>query len=70
MPALLVEAGFLNTDSDNEIFDQQFENMAEAIAGAILGNADWGRQQKLRFIIEYRLESSENGKMQTECCIS
>lgn len=37
MPALLVEAGFLNTDSDNEIFDQQFENMAEAIAGAILG---------------------------------
>ena len=37
MPALLVEAGFLNTDSDNEIFDQQFDDMAEAIAGAILG---------------------------------
>lgn len=37
MPALLVEAGFLNTDSDNELFDQQFDDTADAIAGAILG---------------------------------
>ena len=32
MPALLVEAGFLNTDSDNELFDQQFDDTADAIA--------------------------------------
>lgn len=35
-PALLVEAGFLNSDIDNAIFDDQFEAVAQAIAGGIL----------------------------------
>ena len=37
MPALLVEVGFINSDSDNALFDQQFNEIAEAIAYAILG---------------------------------
>lgn len=37
MPALLIETGFINTDKDNELFDAQFEEMAQAIAYAILG---------------------------------
>lgn len=37
MPALLVEAGFINSDADNQLFDEKFEEMAEGIAGAILG---------------------------------
>lgn len=37
MPALLVEAGFLNSEEDNRIFNEQFDDMAEGIAGAILG---------------------------------
>ncbi len=36
MPAVLVEAGFINSDVDNEIFDSQFQQMAQAIADGIL----------------------------------
>lgn len=45
MPAVLVEAGFLNTDADNALFDEQFDSIAGAIADGILqtlgaGSAD------------------------------
>lgn len=36
MPAVLVEAGFINSDKDNEIFDEQFNEMAQAIADGIM----------------------------------
>ena len=36
MPAVLVEAGFLNTDADNQLFDERFEDIAGAIAEGIL----------------------------------
>lgn len=32
MPAVLVEVGFINTDVDNKIFDENFNAIAEAIA--------------------------------------
>ncbi len=35
MPALLVEAGFINSDVDNTIFDDNFDAMAQAIANGI-----------------------------------
>ena len=35
MPALLVEAGFINSDRDNQMFDQQFWAVANAIADGI-----------------------------------
>lgn len=35
MPAVLIEAGFLNTDADNATFDQNFDAMARAIATGI-----------------------------------
>ncbi len=35
MPAVLVEAGFLNTDADNERFDASFDAVAAAIAKGI-----------------------------------
>lgn len=37
MPAVLIETGFINTDADNQLFDQQFNESAQAIASAILG---------------------------------
>lgn len=36
MPAVLVEAGFINSDTDNQIFDERFNEMAEAIADGIM----------------------------------
>ena len=35
MPAILIETGFLNTDADNELFDSQFAQIADAIAEGI-----------------------------------
>lgn len=35
MPAILVEVGFINNVSDNALFDNQFENIAVAIANGI-----------------------------------
>lgn len=36
MPAVLVEAGFIDNPEDNALFDRQFQEVAEAIAGGIL----------------------------------
>ncbi len=36
MPAVLVEAGFINSDTDNQLFDENFEDIAQAIARGIL----------------------------------
>ncbi len=49
MPAVLIEAGFLNTDADNQTFDNNFDEIAKAIARGIertltgsVGNAAGG----------------------------
>lgn len=36
MPAVLVEAGFINSDKDNETFDRNFDELAHGIANGIL----------------------------------
>lgn len=36
MPAVLVEVGFINSDVDNRLFDQNFDDIARAIADGIL----------------------------------
>lgn len=36
MPAVLVEVGFINTDSDNYLFDTRFDEIAQAIADGII----------------------------------
>ncbi|MBE5954859.1 MAG: N-acetylmuramoyl-L-alanine amidase [Lachnospiraceae bacterium] len=35
MPAVLIETGFLNTDADNDLFEGQFSQIADAIAEGI-----------------------------------
>ncbi|MCD7736144.1 MAG: N-acetylmuramoyl-L-alanine amidase [Lachnospiraceae bacterium] len=40
MPAVLVEAGFINTEADNQLFDERFDAVAEAIAGGILSTLE------------------------------
>lgn len=36
MPSVLVEVGFINTDADNQLFDERFDETANAIAQGIL----------------------------------
>lgn len=36
MPAVLLEIGYINTDADNQFFDANFEQIAQAIADGIL----------------------------------
>ena len=36
MPAVLVEVGFINSDTDNQLFDDNFDDIARAIADGIL----------------------------------
>lgn len=36
MPAALVEVGFINTETDNRLFDEKFPEIAQAIADGIL----------------------------------
>ena len=36
MPAVLVEVGFINSDTDNKLLDENFEAVAQAIAAGIL----------------------------------
>lgn len=40
MPALLIETGFINSDQDNQMFDEMLEKIAQSIADAILGTLD------------------------------
>lgn len=40
MPAVLVEVGFINSDTDNMLFDQNFQDIAQAIASGILDTLD------------------------------
>ena len=43
MPAVLVEAGFINNDKDNYLFDEEFASIAQAIADGILESIPSGR---------------------------
>ena len=42
MPAVLVEVGFINSDVDNQIFDNNFNDIALAITQGILDTLDLG----------------------------
>ena len=41
MPAVLVEVGFINSDIDNRLFDENFEEIAQAIATGILDTLNY-----------------------------
>lgn len=54
MPALLIETGFINSDDDNKLYDEKINEIAQAIAGAILGTLD---QQKGEEPLYYRVQT-------------
>lgn len=45
IPAILIEAGFLNTDQDNQLFDSRFNDIANAIADGIVETIGTGQQE-------------------------
>ena len=54
MPAVLVEAGFLNSDRDNELFDEKFSEVAQGIAEGILGTLETESMEEQRY---YRVQT-------------
>ena len=54
MPALLVETGFINSDTDNKRFDEQFDEIARSIAEAILGTLD---EETVEGPVYYRVQT-------------
>ncbi len=46
MPAVLVEVGFVNSDVDNALFDDNFEDIAQAIAMGILDTLEYPKPEK------------------------
>lgn len=44
MPAVLVEVGFINSETDNELLDSRFDEVASAIANGILESVEEPRE--------------------------
>lgn len=54
MPALLIETGFINSDEDNNLFDNKFQEIAQAIADAVLGTLE---EETVEEPIYYRVQT-------------
>ncbi len=54
MPAVLVEAGFINNDQDNRLFDERFEDLAQGIADGILETLDQTEAEEQKY---YRVQT-------------
>lgn len=54
MPALLIETGFINSDADNTLYDQNQAEIAQGIANAILGTLDEQLDEKMTY---YRVQT-------------
>lgn len=54
MPALLIETGFINSEEDNRLFDEKFQEIAQSIADAILGSLD---EETVKEPLYYRVQT-------------
>ena len=53
MPAVLVEVGFINSDTDNQLFDSNFSDIAQAIANGILETlGSPGQEEEIRYSVQ------------------
>lgn len=60
MPAVLVEAGFINNDKDNYLFDEEFDSIAQAIADGILESIPSGRPGNTTSNKSHRTDNNNN----------
>lgn len=59
MPAVLVEAGFIDNDADNALLDSDYDAVAQAIADGIINTLSDGRQPQNLYKVQvgiFRLE--------------
>lgn len=54
MPAVLVEAGFINSDQDNQLFDARFNDIAQAIADGVADTLN--DQTAMEIPVYYRVQ--------------
>lgn len=66
MPALLIETGFLNSDKDNQLYDEKMLRSRRLLPGRFLELWISSRVKNLCITV-YRLELFANGKMRIEC---
>lgn len=60
MPAVLVETGFIDNPADNRFFDENFDEIAKAIAGGILEELKTASEEEEYYMIQtgaYRVRS-------------
>ena len=57
MPAVLVEVGFLNSETDNKIFEDNFTAIARAVADGILDTLGMGSAPEEEPDTEYRVQT-------------
>lgn len=56
MPAILLDVGFVNTDSDNKIFDENFDKIVNAIVNAITASLGQREQQVAEEGADYTIQ--------------
>lgn len=54
MPALLIETGFINSETDNALYDEKEEELPYAIADAVLGTLD---EETVEEPVYYRVQT-------------
>lgn len=60
MPAVLVEVGFINSDTDNQLFDENFSGIARAIATGILDTLNAGTTEQEHYQVQTGLFRNRN----------
>ena len=76
MPAVLVEAGFINSEEDNRLFDEEFDRIAQGIAQGILDTvqsssaADIPEEQTYYRVQTGAFRNPENAQRQLEKLVS
>ncbi len=76
MPAVLVEAGFINSEEDNRLFDEEFDRIAQGIAQGILNTvqsssaADVPEAQTYYRVQTGAYRNPENAQRQLEKLVS
>lgn len=66
MPAVLVEAGFINNENDNRFFDENFDALAEAIAQGVLNTVDQEHGFDSVSVPDSRTDFPENAAMNSD----